>query len=129
MTSDPILDLQDFPMVGFDPTAQPAGYGPRWAAEMDRLLARGLPFVLIVTGSGPEAHTDRATRSRWLRANKQQLAAHCRGILLIEPDAGLRAERQRPAEAAGKAFGVAMGVVESLTAAQRLAEERLAAEA
>lgn len=102
-----IHDVSDFPIVRFRPETAVEGYAPLWENDMDALLRHGEPFVMLFEEEGSdEAHVDRKRRGLWLKHHKLALAAICRGLVSIEPDAAQRARLQAMAAGAMKAFGI-----------------------
>ncbi|MGQ3672215.1 hypothetical protein ACT6QG_07460 [Xanthobacter sp. TB0136] len=99
-------DISDFPLVRFDATAMYEGYGAVWCTEMEALIARDAPFVLVYRATeDEETHEDRKTRGIWMKANKNALAEKCRAFIIIEPDAGRRAEMEAMFPNLVRAFG------------------------
>ena len=102
-----IHDVSDFPIVRFRPETAVEGYAPLWENDMDALLRHGEPFVMLFEEErSDEAHVDRKRRGLWLKHHKLALAAICRGLVSIEPDAEQRARLQAMAAGAMKAFGI-----------------------
>ncbi|TWB22718.1 hypothetical protein FBZ89_103345 [Nitrospirillum amazonense] len=124
-----IHDVSRFPVVTTRPGAARPGYAPQWEREMDALLRRGLPFVILMPDppQGEEAHEDRRLRGMWLKRNRDTLAALCRAVITVEPDAVRRAAFKVQAAIAVKAFGVAMEVAATGEEAANLATALLAA--
>ena len=107
MTADTeIHDTSDFPIVRFLSGMAHAGYGDAWCAEMDALLDRNMPFVLIyLAAEREEGHEDRKKRGAWLKANKDTLAGKCLALIIVEPDATKRAELEAMFPNLVRAFG------------------------
>lgn len=123
-----VHDISHFPVVWSRNAAIVPGYAPQWVREMNRLLARGLPFVIIFDeGMADEDHEDRKVRAVWLKENKSLLASLCRSVIAIEPNAIKRAALTAQALIASKAFGVAMDVVPSRQDAEAAARASLMA--
>lgn len=100
-----LFDLSAFPLVRL-PMPEPGivGYGERWVAEFDALLAREARFVLLSIGPIPEdeAHDDRKTRALWLKRRRAELGRLCLAHLHVEHDPARRAMMQdRAAKMAG----------------------------
>lgn len=121
-----IHDVIDFPIVRWETRGLPSGFAPQWQAEMDALIDYGRPFALVALG-GPndEAHEDRRLRSLWLKKNKARLAALCKVMVVVEPDALKRAALDIQTALAAKAFGVAMRTAASVAQADALARGEL----
>lgn len=118
----PVLDLSAFPIVRLRTAGLAPGYAPRWATEMDALLQRGQPFVLLADEPhGEESHDDRKAKMLWFKANKAAFAAICRGLVAVEPDAVKRAAMKIQGLALATAFGVKFDVVAEADRAQRVA--------
>lgn len=116
-----LFDCRDFPVVRFVGASE-EGYAASWCAEMDRLLARESPFVLIYPPRrDEEAHADRVHRGQWLKRNKAALAARCLALIVIEPDARRRAEMKAIFPNLVKAFGAPQATRANAAAAEALA--------
>lgn len=101
-----IHDTSDFPIVRFLPDKAHEGYGVAWCAEMDALLSRAEPFVLIyLAAEREEGHEDRKKRGAWLKANKHALAGKCLALIIVEPNAERRAELEAMFPNLVRAFG------------------------
>lgn len=128
MSADEFLvhDVSDFPIVWSRNAAIVPGYAPQWVREMDGLLTRGLPFVVVFDeGITEEDHEDRKVRALWLKKNKGLLVSLCRSVFVIEPNAIKRAALMAQALVASKAFGVSMDIVASRQEAETAARLRL----
>ncbi len=101
-----IHDVSDFPIVRFLPEKVHEGYGDAWCTEMDALLVRNAPFVLIyLAAEREEGHGDRKKRGAWLKANKEALAGKCLALIIVEPDAEKRAQLEAMFPNLVRAFG------------------------
>ncbi|WP_238578851.1 hypothetical protein [Inquilinus limosus] len=93
----PLFDLGAFPLVRL-PMPEPGatGYGERWVAEFDMILARETRFVMLSIGPMPEreAHDDRKARTLWLKRRRGDLGRLCLAHLHVEPDPLRRAAMQ-----------------------------------
>lgn len=120
-----LFDLRDFPVVRF--IGVPVeGYAASWCAEMDQLLARDSPFVLIYPPRHQEeAHADRVVRGQWLKHNRAALATRCRALIVIEPDAARRAELEAAFPNLVRAFGVPQVARATAAEAEALARHLL----
>ncbi len=106
-----IHDVSRFPLV-LASAETPPGYAARWAAELQALIAHGRPFVVVLAHArAEESHEDRKQRGIWLKHNKQALAALCKAVISVEPDAVRRAALLAQSMLAEKAFGVPMRTV------------------
>lgn len=114
-----IHDISAFPLVRFRSDKAVAGYAEKWQREMEALLAANEKFVVLYTSHPEETHDDRKRRAVWLKGNKGELARLCRGLASVEPDATLREDFRKMAQANIRAFGVKQ-IVEA-TEAQALA--------
>ncbi len=102
-----IHDVSRFPIVRARAEVARPGYGPDWIREMERLLSASAPFVLLYCDPQPEEdHEDFKLRGIWMKINKVRLAAQCKAVVRVEPDAGERAKLQHHSIGAQKAFGV-----------------------
>lgn len=96
-TAAPVFDLTAFPLVRMPmPAAGDTGYGERWVAEFDAILARETRFVLFSVGpmTETEGHDDRKARTLWLKRRRADLGRLCLAHLHVEPDPAWRAEMQ-----------------------------------
>lgn len=85
-------DVSEFPIVRFQANQIYKGCGDVWCAEMDLLLTRNEPFVLIyLPATRDEDHEDRKMRGLWLKSNKDALSGKCLGLIVVEPDDKKRA--------------------------------------
>ncbi|MBI0328016.1 hypothetical protein [Burkholderia plantarii] len=129
MLSQPVLsvfDVTELPFVVVRNEAIVSGYAPRWIDDMQMLLRIGTPFVMIFPAGRPEeTHEDRKQRGLWLKENRDALAAVCRALITIEPDASERAAAQATAPGIEKAFGVPVDVVASPDEARQVARRRM----
>lgn len=102
-----IHDITHFPVVRPRADAVRPGYGPDWVREMERLVSGPTPFVLLYLDPQPEEdHEDFKLRGIWMKVNKARLAARCKAMLRVEPDAGKRDAILKHAAGVEKAFGV-----------------------
>jgi NADPH-dependent ferric siderophore reductase len=123
-----IHDIAAFPFVWLRHDAMHARNPAQWQIEMDDLLERGEPFVIIFeAGEHDETHEDRKTRALWLKRNKQALVGVCLAVIAIEPDTVIRVLREAQSVMAAKAFGIAAKVVaceaDALLVARKLLEQ------
>jgi len=118
-----IHDASDFPIVLARPEAVTPGYAAHWENEMEALLTRQKPFVVIFPASRTEETTeDRKRRGLWLKANKDRLGRLCLSLITVERDRLKRAELKTQASMATKAFGIPVAIVASFEEASSLAE-------
>lgn len=108
-----LFDLSAFPLVRL-PMPEPGieGYGERWAAEFDAILARGERFVLLSVGPMPEseAHDDRRARTLWLKRRRGDLGRLCLAHLHVERDPDRRAMMEERAAKMAGVFPYALGM-------------------
>ncbi len=91
--SERILDTAAFPIVRGRSDGLSEGYSARWISELEHILSREEPFVLLyVDHQADEAHSDQKARSIWLKNNRARMGEFCRGLIAVEPDAQLRAK-------------------------------------
>jgi hypothetical protein len=111
--TSPLFDLSAFPLVRL-PMPEPgiAGYGERWVAEFDAVLAREERFILLSIGpiSEDEAHDDRKARMLWLKRRRAELGRFCLAHLHVERDPDRRAMMQERAEKTAGAFPYALAL-------------------
>lgn len=120
-------DVSRFPLVVLHGRDLPAGYGPTWARELEALIDQDRPFVMIFPNSAEnEAHDDQKLRTIWLKANKERLAARCRGIFGVEPNKAVRLLKRAQGAVVAVAFGLRFRVVATVEEAERLASLALA---
>lgn len=123
-----VFEMKDFPVVTFRNAAIEPGYAARWAREMEAIVSRVEPFVILFMPDRPEEmDEDRKVRALWLKSHKVALSASCRGLITVEPDAQVRATAAGEAEAMRKAFGLVLMSVATETEARDLARHLLAA--
>jgi len=121
-----VHDIAGFPLVWSRRDAVRPGYAPQWEREMDALLRRAAPFVIVMQDrQAEEEHADRKLRALWLKRNKDLLGVFCKAVIAIEPDAMKRVALNAQTALAVKAFGVPMSVAPSEEAARSMAAERL----
>jgi hypothetical protein len=107
-----IHDVAAFPFVWLRHDAVHSGNPAQWQIEMDDLLERREPFVIIFeAGQHDETHEDRKAKGLWLKRNKQALAGVCLAVIAIEPDTVMRVLREAQSAMAAKAFGIPAKVV------------------
>lgn len=122
-------DVSDFPVVRLSGRGLPDGHGTQWAAEMDSLLAKKQPFVLIFLDTlEKEEHDDKKVRAVWIKRNKKDLAALCRGFISIEPDKATRLLKRAQGVAMAAAFGLRLKFTADVAEAEALARRLLAGE-
>ena len=122
-------DTSDYPIVCLSGRELPAGTGPQWAAEMDALIARKRPFVLVFLDEQEhETHEDKKVRTVWIKKNRRDLASLCRGFVLIEPDRATRVLKRAQGAVMAAAFGLRLKFTADLEEAEQLAKQLLAGE-
>lgn len=121
-----VHDVESFPVVWSRREAIESGYSAQWEREMNALLARTRPFVIVMEENQPqETHEDRKTRGLWLKQNKIVLGNWCKAVIAIETHAFKRAKIEAQTALASRAFGVKMEVAASQDAALVRARELL----
>lgn len=127
--SDITFELHDasgFPIVRSRANTARPGYAQQWEDEMEALLARAEPFVIIFEGERPEeAHEDRKHRGIWLKKNKLRLGAVCKALISIEESDLKRIAMKAQSAMAEKAFGIPMIVVGSIQEAENAARRSI----
>ncbi len=123
-----VFDMDEFPIVTFRNAAIEPGYAWRWVREMEALVKRGEPFVIVFLPDRPaEEQEDRKQRAIWLKTHKDELSGVCRALITVEPDALQRVEAAKEAQAMQKAFGLLLVSVETEEEARDLASSLLVA--
>ncbi len=128
-------DVSSFPVVyAGEDDANPA-FAMQWQREMDMLISRGDPFVVIFPPgqSGDDDDTPmtdamkhaRKQRVLWIKENRQRLQELCKGLVTIEKDVVKRALKLAKAIIFEKAFGVPFKVAASESLAISLGNELL----
>lgn len=118
-----------YPVIRFLAQAAVPGYAAQWLEDMGKLLAAGAPFAVIYPeGSHQESHEDRKVRGLWLKQNRNELAALCRVLVSVEPDAQKREDAQAQLAGLSKAFGVLQVVAATEVEALELARSYVAGE-
>lgn len=124
-----LYDTHDFPIVRISGRALPSGYGPRWVAEMDALLANGKPFAIVALDSAENPdHEDQKTLVVWVKSHKKELSRLCKGFVSIEPDRATRLLKRAQGAAMALAFGLRMKVAADRIQAEALAKRLLGGE-
>ncbi|WP_277188402.1 hypothetical protein [Caballeronia sp. BR00000012568055] len=116
-----MFDASRFPLVRQRVRAVKPGYAFAWSAQMRRLIALATPFVIVTEYAADETADDRRLRAAWLRAHRAQLAAYCRGFIVIEPRIEARATTRETLRAMTEGSGVRTVVVSSMRVAGELA--------
>lgn len=123
-----VFEMDEFPIVTFRNDAIQPGYASRWVREMEALVKRGEPFVIVFLPNRPdEEQEDRKLRAVWLKTHKDELSGICRALITVEPDVLQRVESAKEAQAMQKAFGLLLVSVETEDEARDLACSLLAA--
>lgn len=105
--------VSTFPIVVFATELAQGGYAERWTVEMESLLAKRTPFVILIPScERPESREDWARRVVWMKENKATLSLYCKGVISIEPDRKLRGDLERRVSGSKRMFGVSQHVVE-----------------
>lgn len=122
-----IHDVSDFPIVRFEADQAYEGYANAWCKEMDALMARQEPHVLIyLAASRQESHEDYKMRGAWLKANKGALAQKCLALIVVEPDAEKRAALEAMFPNLVRAFGTPQAARPTQAEAEALGRHVLA---
>ena len=99
-----------------------------WLADMESLIAAGLPFVLVyppikMEPGASEDPEGRKTTVLWLKAHRESFATYCKGMVLIcasdQSDKGALQAMQTPLS---KAYGVPVVLADSDADAQAEAQ-------
>jgi hypothetical protein len=116
-----IFDASRFPLVRLRRRAVKPGYAFAWSAQMRRLVALATPFVIVAEYAADETADDLRLRAAWLRTHRAQLAAYCRGVIVVEPRIEARATTREALRAMTDGSGVRTVVVSSMRVAGELA--------
>lgn len=101
-----IHEISSFPVVRLSSPISAAGGATQWCGEMDRILARRQPFVLIYPPpDDSETSGDRAARGAWLKRQRVMMAARCLGLVIVEPDQSRREQLEEMFPKLQRAFG------------------------
>lgn len=123
-----VHDVSGFPLIRLRPDRMEPGFASQWEIEMDALLLKGRPFVIVFPAlRTKESHEDRKRRGIWLKRNKQVLGGLCLCLISVEPDGLKRIALKAQAAMAKKAFGIPAEVVAADREAEVLAGQLLAA--
>ncbi len=110
-----VLDDSEFPVVRYRVPAAPESWDALRSgteADIERLLSRSRPFVLISSGEHDREPTEvRKRRSLWLKQNRDRLAEVCRAMIHVEPDPEPRQRMAAQAASVSKALGLPFIVV------------------
>jgi hypothetical protein len=116
-----MFDASRFPLVRMRPRAIKPGYAFAWCAQMQRLIALATPFVIVAEHAADETADDARLRAAWLRTHRVQLAAYCRGVIVIEPRIEARATTRETLRAMTEGSSVRTVVVSGMRVAGELA--------
>lgn len=116
-----LFDASRFPLVRMRRRAVKPGYAFAWCAQMRRLIALATPFVIVAEHHADETPDDARLRAAWLRTQRVQLSAFCRGIIVIEPRIEARASTREALRQSTEGSGVRTVVVSSMRVANELA--------
>ena len=124
-----LIDDSCFPIVRYRVPENPDmfDHGEDYLLQdLDSLLARDLPFVMITSGKhDQEADEIRKGRAIWFKANQKRFATLCRALIHLEPD---RSEKQRmtaDTQNLTAALGIPFTVVSSEAEAEQRAGEAM----
>ncbi len=102
-----VHDISRFPLCIVRNDRVVPGYGAQWQAEIEAIMAHGLPFVLIYLEPGDdEAHADRKLRSLWLKKHKDAFARLCISLISVLADDVRRAHFDAMGKMGEQAFGI-----------------------
>lgn len=130
-------DISRFPFVRATHREKQAGVALQWQREMEALIGRAQPFVIIfppghhagleqLDGDAMrQAQEERKQRALWFKRNREQLAVSCKGMITIELEATRRFAERAKASLLEKAFGVPLRVADSGDMADELADALL----
>ncbi|MCX5520090.1 hypothetical protein OSH10_16740 [Kaistia defluvii] len=122
-----MLNCDEFPLVyirDHDHDVRAPGE-PSWPEEMEALLGRNRPFVILF--DAPQKHEQEETQEErrekaiWFKRNRARLTALCAGAIVIESNGPTPMPIRLAARAVGKAFGVEFRFVGDDKAAREVA--------
>lgn len=107
-----MLRCDEFPLVYVeDHDHHPSAPGePSWQEELEALLGRSRPFVIIFDAPRKDDHeesqAERREKAIWFKRNRARLTSLCAGAMVIESAGPTPLPIRMAAQAAGKALGV-----------------------
>ena len=131
------MTFSAFPLVHATARERQFGVAPQWQREMEMLIDRNEPFVILYPPhhhgdmddlEGEErqqAQLELKQRTLWLKQNRGALGRVCMGLIAIEPDTVRRALEQAKAVMLEKVFGVPLKVSGSPKDAEALGNRLL----
>lgn len=121
-----VHDISRFPLCVIRNDVVVPGYGPQWQAEIEALMAHGMPFVLMYLEPGDdEAHADRKLRSLWLKTHKEAFGRACISLISVLADEVRRAHFDAMGKMGEQAFGVRYETAATPAAGEALAQQRI----
>ena len=124
-----LLDDSGFPVVRYrvpDPMDIGRDGYDELLADLDILLARDAPFVMITSGQHDREPPDvRKGRAVWFKANQGRFASRCKAFIHVEPDEDELRRMDEKKESLGEALGVPCFLVSSEADAIRRAAASL----
>lgn len=97
--------------------------------DLDLLLARNLPFILITSGQHDREPADvRKGRAVWFKAHQPRLASLCRVMIHIAPDPEERRRMIEQTQTLSNTLGMPLFVVSDETEADKRAQSILSAQ-
>ncbi len=104
-----VHDISRFPLCIVRNDVVVPGYGAQWQAEIEAVMAHGVPFVLIYLEPGDdEAHADRKLRSLWLKTHKEAFGHLCISLISVLADEARRAHFDAMGRLANKPLAFVM---------------------
>ena len=120
-----LLDDSRFPIVMYRvpaPCAATFESGDGLLADLEALLRRGEPFVMISSGQHDREPPDiRRSRALWFKENVQRFAPLCKAMIHVERDSDERRRMESRLSTVGRGIGTRFMVVADAATAEALA--------
>ncbi|MCX5576756.1 hypothetical protein [Kaistia terrae] len=130
-----MLNCDEFPLVyveDHDHHASAPGE-PSWQDELETLLGRNRPFVILFDAPQKDEHEEsqeeRREKAIWFKRNRARLMSLCAGAMVIESNGPTPMPIRLAAQAVGKALGLEFRFVGDDRAAREAATRLLSTKA
>ncbi|MGF6093871.1 hypothetical protein [Pseudomonas sp. 18175] len=122
-----VHDISHFPLCVIRNDVVVPGYGAQWQAEIEAIMAHGIPFVLMYLEPGDdEAHADRKLRSLWLKTHKEAFGRLCISLISVLADEARRGHFDAMGKMGEQAFGIRYETAATQAEGEALAQRRIA---
>ncbi|MHA4977630.1 hypothetical protein ACX0K2_14210 [Pseudomonas extremorientalis] len=122
-----VHDISRFPLCIVRNDMVVPGYGAQWQAEIEAVMAHGVPFVLIYLEPGDdEAHANRKLRSLWLKTHKEAFGHLCISLISVLADEARRAHFDAMDKIGEQASGIRYETAATQAEGEALAQRRIA---